>query len=396
MLNLSSFPRRGQGGSCTFPLIVAVLAAFAPEALASQNEAPELSSLRAPPSPAFILLDVAPTEVQRPTNPADLAFSLVNSTSTFSELPENFAVEAAPYWFTTRRTLTWDKDNKRSVMQSFLRTFTLSSASAEIGTEAAPVTGLSLGGRGMLLSGRYSKATQDSLRAMQNALAEEGRLNQDAADDLIDVLDAWFLAEMAKPGADTAAIRAEYTRRRTAIDDAVLSNPEYQRQVKTLRAQFNDYAVRREGHMLEIAGGAAWGFPGAVWDAGTLHRWAAWATYGCEGCTALPGGVPITPVVMVRYQGGEDDVDGDVLDVGGRLIVSDPRWGLSVEGVWRQFTGGSDADALYRIAGHVEYQVRKDTWLLATFGRDQDASSEGSLLAQLGFKFNFTEQRYQP
>ncbi|HEX8391912.1 MAG TPA: hypothetical protein VF665_06070 [Longimicrobium sp.] len=372
-----------------------LLALSAPRSARAQNEAPELSSLRPPASPAFLLLGVSPTEVHRPTNPADFAFTLVNGTSMLSELPENFALEAAPYWFASRRMLTWQEDNVRSPIQSFWRTLAVTTGSAEIGTDEAPVTGVSVGSRAMLLSGRYSQATIDSLSALQSALASEGGMNLRLAAVPLAALDRWLANEMGKPGANRDSLRAEYNRRRAAIDDAVLTDPAYQKQVKAVRDRFNDFAVRREGHMLEVAGGAAWGFPDRVVDAGRLRRWAGWATYSCERCFS-PAGPPLTPVVMVRYQAGEDDVGGDVLDVGASLNASDTRWGLSIEGVWRQFTGGSDADALYRIAGHLEYQVRRDMWLQATFGRDQDTSREGSLLAQLGFRFNFAEERYKP
>ncbi|HEX6372948.1 MAG TPA: hypothetical protein VF006_28755 [Longimicrobium sp.] len=376
---------------------VALFVAASPSSAASQGEAPELSSLKPTSAPAFILLNVAPSEVERPSNPSDLALSLVNSTGRFSELPENYALESAPYWLTTHKTLTWQQDSTRTLGQSVARTLSFSLASAEIGDESSPITGLSFGGRTMLFSGRYSKETRDSLDMMAQVLAQEGTANLNAAKARLEAdIDAWFAAEMEKPNPDRAAIAAELRRLRAAVDDAVLLDPDYQRRVKALRERFDNFAIRREGPMLEIAGGAAWGFPNRTWEAGTLRRWGAWATYGCEACATVRGAPPITPVLMVRYLGGEDDVEGDVLDVGGRLIVNDPRYGLSVEGVWRQFTGDGDAKDLYRIAGTIEYQVRRDMWLQATFGRDQDSSSEGSLLAQLGFKFNFAEQRYKP
>lgn len=364
----------------------------------AQEGAPDLSSLKPTSAPAFLLLNVSPSEVERPSTPADLAFSLVNGTGLLSELPENFALESAPYWLTTHETLRWQDDDDRSTIESIARTLSFSFATAEIGDEDAPVTGLSFGGRTMLLSGRYSQATRDSLEAMASALAKEGSLNHRISAEQRANLDLWLFQARSVAQTDAAreAIRQEYIQRRNAIDDQVLASPEYQREAKALRERFDDVALRRVGHMLEIAGGAAWGFPDRVWESGKLRRWAAWASYGCEGCAVFAGGTPITPVLMVRYLGGDDDVDGDVVDIGGRLIVSDPRYGFSVEGVWRQFMGDDPAEDLYRIAGTFEYQVREDMWLQATFGRDQDASLAGSLLAQLGFKFNFAETRYTP
>ena len=56
---------------------------------------------------------------------------------------------------------------------------------------------------------------------------------------------------------------------------------------------------------------------------------------------------------------------------------------------------GSTGKTLYRVAGVLEYQLWKDSWAIATFGRDHNTSLEGSLIAQLGLRLQFADERYK-
>ena len=65
-----------------------------------ETEIPQFNLLRTPDSPAFVILGVSPTEIQRPNSVKALSTSFGNSftkDSTFI-IPENIAVEIAPYW----------------------------------------------------------------------------------------------------------------------------------------------------------------------------------------------------------------------------------------------------------------------------------------------------------
>lgn len=385
--------------SAAFPaLAVLLLAAPGGSGLAAQQGAlPDLGSLKPTSAPAFVLLDVSPTSVERPSEAADLAFSLANSSSLLTRVPQNYALELSPYWLRLRPALTWQADDDRSPVEALARTLSFSAATAELGTDASPLTGLALGGRAQLMSGRYSAETRQTLRALEDSLAAQGGLQLRMANPELQELDAWLREQLARPDPDRAGIRQEYLARRTAIYDRVLASPDYQERVAKMRSAFDNLALRREGPMLEFAGGASWGFPGATWEKGALRRWGGWASYSCEGCVRWQGATPMTPVAVVRYLGGGDgDSLGSTLDLGGRLIAGNARYSASVEGVYRQFVGDDAPDALYRLAGIMEYQVGQDLWLRASFGRDYQTEREGSLIAQFGLKFNFADRRYAP
>ena len=83
----------------------ALLAFGALAAPAAAQQIPDFDKVRTPLSPAFVILGVAPTTVDRPTAPSALASSLK---SDFGQgvLPRAYAAEAAPYWWFSHPGLT--------------------------------------------------------------------------------------------------------------------------------------------------------------------------------------------------------------------------------------------------------------------------------------------------
>src|SRR2546428_11903804 len=81
---------------------LAAVLALASSALAAAGAAQTapggLEELRTPTSPAFVLLDLTPSAVERPTTPKALAASLLAATGDLQFLPRNYAIDVAPYW----------------------------------------------------------------------------------------------------------------------------------------------------------------------------------------------------------------------------------------------------------------------------------------------------------
>ncbi|WP_160136135.1 hypothetical protein [Chryseobacterium sp. c4a] len=64
-----------------------------------------IDNLKTPNSPAFVLLDEAPTNIESPQTMKALALSLVSSFNSSSGFPSNFAVDFTPYFITdTKKT----------------------------------------------------------------------------------------------------------------------------------------------------------------------------------------------------------------------------------------------------------------------------------------------------
>jgi len=374
--------------------------------LHAQGDPPALSSLRPVGSPALVLFGVAPSDIERPTSPADFGVLLLSRARELTTVPQDFAAEMAPYWLRPRRTLTWQDDVSRTVLESALRTLAVSVGTAALGTEDAPVSGLAGGLRFQLLSGTLSRESQDTLRALESALAAEGALLQRMMAPRQAALDSLLLARLQEAGALTdstqrqaarvAALALHESARRELLDD-VLESDAFQDSTAAGRRRFDNIVLERVGPKLEVSAAAGWAFPGAVWEQGRLNRWGIWAGFSWESGVAMTRGPRFTPLVLVRWIAQPGDGEPDYLDIGGRLIMSDDRYGVSAEFVLRDPRGdvAGDDDSLYRVTGMIEYQLRSDSWAMLTFGRDHDSTREGSLIAQLGLRVQFADDRYR-
>lgn len=404
-----------------------------------QTSVPAFNTIRTPTSPAFVLLGVEPTSVERPTTPSDFAASIVNATDQLSALPKNFALEASPYWLIGHPGQDWRADEKRTVLQSVQRTFSLAAATAQTGTEEAPVTGLAVSGRVALLSGHLSPSTVQQLARLDTLAAAEqaellGRLKDvgDAAAGKLAVFAAQADAQQGTANNDAitkgllALIEGGDAAAATiaAAKDALNAQVALARQIATadadkravdmaaatLTASLNkepdeiseaeapaakalaearqQFASAREGVVVELAGGASWSAPNAVIDSVALSRWGAWFTVGYE----MP---KVSFLGVLRYLDSGTSSADDAVDVGGRVAISRDVYAISVEYVDRHFIHGADVPRPWRLAGVFDYKISSTLWLTGSFGRDYESTKAGSLLARLGASVQFSKDRYQ-
>src|SRR5215831_1880299 len=79
---------------------VILLVVVKPAPVSGQVSTPQVTlDVTVPDVPAFTILGVSPTQIERPTNPTALAVSLLSSTSSDTNfIPNNYALQVAPYW----------------------------------------------------------------------------------------------------------------------------------------------------------------------------------------------------------------------------------------------------------------------------------------------------------
>lgn len=354
---------------------------------------PAFNGIRTPASPAFLLLGIAPTAVERPNTPSDLALSFLNRATAFAGLPRDVAIEWSPYWLVRHRGLKWEDDTTRTPLTSLARTATISIATAELGTEAAPVTGFAVAFRGSLSSGRLSRETIDQLHDVAALLSEESKIIERLIDSARTAAEAVLRIDLrqARARGDSAGVELAKERfnaeKKRLIEEARLS-PEYTDAVDSTEAHFADLAVNRQGLVLEVAAGAVWSAPGGAVDSARVSRWGAWLTAGYQSPTW-------TFIVVNRFLTAVSDTAQDALDVGLRFIHTERRWAVSAEAVFRAFTGSGGPPDQHRIAGIFDYAIGNGLWVTATVGRDFDPAASGSLLAQFGISFGLSGERVQ-
>lgn len=384
-------------GSLAGMLLVALAAAG--EANGQDNALPDLNSLKPSSSPAFILLNVAPASVERPRTPSDVGLSVLNNTDNFSKLPNDYSAEFAPYWLVGHPTLHWRDDITRSPGASLARTLDVAFATANVGTDSAPATGLGLGFSAYLLSGRMSERSQKRLEEVETLLRQRSAIQILADSAEVTALNREYFPriEAADQQGQTAlrdSLLQEYTRRKAVLDSVAAQTPAVSEAIAALDAKMAGAEPERVGLFWGVAGGAAWRYPDGVWDRGRISRFGFWTTLSYEGQPL--GKMTFTPVAVIRFLGERGDSTSNLLDGGARFVLSSETYSASVEGVVRLPIDEPGGRNLYRIAGIFDYRLADKTWLSLTFGRDYQSSSEGSLIAQLGVKVHFARDRYQP
>ena len=118
----------------------------------------ELDNFRTPSSPAFTLLGVSPTAIARPSTPRALATELLSTSKNGSGIPNNYAIEFAPYWLVPHPSLTFHQYTNPTSAQSVAQSFSVSLATSrpDTATDTAS-TFVALGARFLPFGGHTSK-----------------------------------------------------------------------------------------------------------------------------------------------------------------------------------------------------------------------------------------------
>ena len=312
-----------------------------------------VEDLRAPSTPAFVLLGIEPTSVQRPETPRALTTTLLSLAGDNGALPRNFAIEIAPFWLRSRPGFSFGDfyhgerhGGLATIATTIKRSFALSVATApRIAGNDPSGTSVAIGARLMLWPGRPS-ALLDSLRARApRTFGECSRLG--ALDDI----DAC----------------------QRAFTDSIRDN------------------VQPVGFTMQVAMGASGGFPNDTFDLGRLRRGAVWISPSYR----FPHQFELIGVVRWMH----DRLDrGEVanatsLDAGARL-----RWkanslvALSAEGVRRRGSGGTRAPRTsIRYAGVVEFRASDNWFVFYSVGKDFAAAKapRSLLLSIIGVSAGF-------
>lgn len=364
---MSRIPR---SGAAIRILAAAALLAGAQEARAQTDSTTiPLQQLKTPTSPAFVVLGISPTAVERPSTPRAFALSLVSAARESDDLvPDNYAAEFAPYWLGPRRELTFKEYYDPSLLQALQQTFSVSFATNTVVQSDDSLPGVGVGFRVSPFVGGPSRRL-DSLVARLDTV-------QDTLADLRIAL------RRARTAADSAAVLAQVT---AYADTAAGLSPQ-------IRAAVED-DDERVGFRMQLAGGLAAYYPGNQFTAGKIGRTGLWGTaaYRLE----RPA---VDLIALARYLSNEEGTEQDALDVGGRAVLLFEPFAASFEWVSRSVSGdaGSGPDGRPGFAsgsrgvGMLEYRVNDDLFVSFSFGQDYPRAGEDGqpLVAILGGQLN--------
>jgi hypothetical protein len=348
-----------------------------------QSPVPDLFKTRTPGSPAFVLLGLSPTEIQRPTTPNDVAVALSSFVDANSNLtiPQNLSLEIAPYWLFSHPYLTADKYESGGAAALY-RMFTISVATRTTtetvimgGTAVSQSVGdLALGARTRVLDG--TTATQ-ACKAKVQAAAQAVSVARQLPDDV--------MASLAK---QYSFGTPEYIAALKAAKDKAMGT-----QADELAKVGSDCAQElsaRTGFTLDVAGGGAWRFVNDTVSTDNAHLLEAggWIAGGYTWANASLLG--LGRAARRTLDTGERQSVGDA---GARGIYAASRYGASLEGIYRHRFSGAGVTNTYRLDATVEYRVTGSSWLSITFGKEFAGSEAGSIFSLGNFSWGFGDRK---
>jgi len=402
-------------------VIIVIGLCFASNALGQMSAgigAPKLTldDMRTPASPGFIVLGIEPSAIERPMTPKAIGLSLLSAASQGDLIPQDYAISVAPYWLFPHPALTFDDYYDANAEHTLLSNLSVSLATSRIVDDmdsAQYGTSMGFGIRTLLVDGKPSSELNNLRRELRywHILAllipepEDGAFaNLDDVRSQIDGEIEYLRNNPDKlnvpeiPVAERPAalehvremIFNDYLGNQSATTPdqvaAVLTNAQTRlaarSQVTALTMQAEN--KNKTGLIIEMAGALAAHFPHDSIDKGEIARWGIWITpvYRLEK--------PLVDFLAVgRFIGDETGTGGgDAFDIGARILYQSGDFALSGEFVQR---ARRDADNTQRLVGLLEYRVRENIILTATFGKDynQNGMGGGDLISLLGINFGF-------
>ncbi len=390
---------------CVIVVLAALTAAFSghsmvlaqPAEADSGRTSESFDLLLAPASPGFVLLGIAPTAVERPGTPSDLAMTVLNNTRNFSALPENFALEFSPYWLFFGQNIGYSSYAADNVGSNIAQTLSFSIATtsdAETSTDPTS-TSLGIGVRFSLLRGSIDQEFNDYAKKLETLYSNLGeislrttqkRAQMTATDTTIRKL--VIQLQSAEP-AMIPLIETALAQKQSAIDNQAEAEvrEELRANYDKLQAIATGLRLRRIGWKLDLAGGFVVDFPQSQFDNGSLNRTGAWLTGGYEWTN-------FSFLSLARYLGGHDDSNNNSIDLGGRLILDNvKKFSLSAESVYRSFPDRDSDKSEYRLAFSLDYAIAKNKALSFSFGRDFEGKQSGNLISMINLILGFGSER---
>ena len=360
----------------------------------STDSLPAYNSLLTPASPAFSLLGAAPTEIAKPTTPADLAVTALSKSGNFTAIPRQFALETSPYWLFLHPRLSWRDDTARGLGASLARTGTVSFATAQIGDSAKPITGLAVSAKASLFSGSMSRKARGWLAEAETTEAASSHVYgtvmigmKAKADSLL----IRILSDSGKsPEEKNLAVKA-HAGFVAKVKDSVFISPIYIRAIDSIRLAreggIREIPATRQGFLLEAAIAAAWDFPDNIADSGEFDQFAVWLTpaYVFESNN-------LVGILRYGWSGGNDAANA--FDAGAKWIWAWKEYALAGEGVWRYLTVTPERDKQWKADATFEWNILPNQWVTFAFGKDFRGNAKNSLYASVGVTLNFARRRW--
>lgn len=357
---------------------VSAALAAAPAAADGDLDVPDFDAIRTPDSPAFTVLGVSPSQIERPNTPKQLAIALSGFLSgTGFAIPRNVAVEFAPYWLVGHPDLQLSDYRTRGLGRQLAENITVSLATTSTDvTTADPMASEIIA----------------SDTAIAFGVRTTAQLSRDmpACTEDVDALVRYAQSGAITTHPDFAAIAALPQDQREAATDALKARVVAQLADLTRKCGVEGGADAR-GWSLEAAAATSLSFAESDPDRGSLRSSGAWLTLAYKW-------IGVSAIGLARAH-VDHVADGRVVtfDPGARLVVARGRYALSGELVGRfqvaETMSTRSRDSTYRVALGFDMRLTDQTWLTVSFGKDYSGDEDGKLFSLANLEWGFGDPK---
>jgi len=408
-----------------------------------ENNGVDLDLLRAPNSPAFLLLGLSDENIHRPTSITDFQISINEASNNYSLIPKNFGVEIAPYWlFAKKETLQNLSFQRFAQEEAPLQTFTFSVATSSYKDSVANVENrkLSFGLKISICRGRidpkgnfaeinkklreltddYSSKFEeyrgkditylkykDSIKTALNRRNEldslyraltfkKFSLEKDINTKLeeLDILNYEIKHTELLIGSLDIRVGGLFN----SIDelDAVLKE-KVLNSIEEVKKEAEEVEFKRYGFKLDLASGFALEFPTNEIGYSRFHKLAGWITTGYDWDNDL--GLFVTGRLSKGHT--KDSLGANIyplnIDFGAKFVIDNlvKKFAVSGEVLGKKYLNKEDEDFKWRFSINMSYELFANKLLTFNIGKEFDKKVEtgGNLIAALNLILGFGSNR---
>lgn len=394
---------------------------FAQSEAENDNNEIELDVLRAPSSPAANLLDISNGQILTPTNPTGFMTILNQSSSGLSALPNEFAIDIAPWILLDGNNRTLEESYSNKTKDNFKNTFVFSFATKNIDSLDSDnlynVRKFSTGIKFSLLRGNEIDQTYlnkiNELRQLRkkafgnvNELVEEAK-SSDRYFQELDSLRMLYLSNIGElsdgPVKELMVktyenILYQMAKREEEISEKIQN--EANEKFEEVKKLVQNLKLKRYGWKADLSAGTVWDFPNNNFDEEALTKAGVWLTGGYEGKDG------ISLLFLARYMVNPDfsyldnndliqQEDVNNLDIGGKLqyTADNEKFTAAFEYLIREYSKEDVQDG-NRFTLNFDYDIGANQQIGFMLGKDFDGSltKSGNVIAAINLLLGFKDK----
>lgn len=379
-------------------------------------------------TPAFTILDLAPSDVERPRDPNNFAVTLQSATENLSVIPKNYALEVAPILiYSPVKSYTelisrnfWD-----NIKQSL--TLSLATTTDETQVDKSSTTRMGLGLKMSLVRGcgdpeppkEYAKelgayltlvnTEREKIKDSDVAYSNKFKVLKERKDTLRKKIS--MLPDSIKNDPSSPIMIAVQIQMDEVDMDELKVRDELNKEVdkklleerKKLKEKVSKMEFVRPGPKLDLSFALSYDFPEQKYSKRKFTGVGTWLVFGGESSTGGSRNGNLTYLCLLKYLAKKNLSDSAIksdelvsnFDFGARLIYSYKNFSFSGEVIGRKESAKS-TQSKYLI--ELGYNVGENKLLLFSFGKEFDGTpyKTGNVIAALNLLLGFGSARPVP